>query len=56
MTKEEWVTRCIDLLEGNYSRETKLLQTVEIGLWKMNNNQLSCLYSVLLTRVVVKPV
>ena len=54
MNKNDIILDIMDLLEGNYLPESQVFRNVEKGLNSMNKTALSGLYSMLLTRVVVK--
>jgi len=56
MNKEDHLIRCIDLLVGNYTRESGVMKALEKDLRKMTREGLARLSAVLLTRVVVKPI
>jgi hypothetical protein len=54
--KEKRIQECMDLLEGSYTRESVVFQTVEKGLKKMSLEEIGGVYSMLLTRVKVKKI
>jgi hypothetical protein len=52
--KENYVSQCMDLLEGSYTSESEVFKKVERGLHKLSKDELSGLYSMLLCEVKLK--